>query len=55
VFSRRQIILRSSNFGSPVTFGRLECGKPTMSSSGVDAVIFGVRRAGVAPYYGCIN
>jgi hypothetical protein len=28
------------NVGSPVTFGREECGNPAMSSSGVDAVIF---------------
>jgi hypothetical protein len=29
---------RSSNVGSPVTFGREECGSPAISSSGVDAV-----------------
>jgi hypothetical protein len=32
-------ILRSSKVASPVTFGRLECGNPAMSLSGVDAVI----------------
>jgi hypothetical protein len=30
---------RSSDMGSPVTFGREECGNPAISSSDVDAVI----------------
>jgi hypothetical protein len=29
---------RSSNVGSPVTFGGEECGNPAISLSGVDAV-----------------
>jgi hypothetical protein len=29
---------RSSNVGSHVTFGREECGNPSISSSGVDAI-----------------
>jgi hypothetical protein len=35
--------------GLPVIYGMLLCRKPAMSSSGVDAVMFVVRRAGVAP------
>jgi hypothetical protein len=46
------MFFRSSNVGSPVTFGREECGNPAMSSSGVDAVMFWlIRRATVAPCY----
>jgi hypothetical protein len=39
VLSSRRMTFRSSNVGSPVTFGREECGNPAISSSGVDAVI----------------
>jgi hypothetical protein len=44
-----RMIFRSSNVGSPVTFGRLECGYPMISSSGVDTIVVVVRRDGVAP------
>jgi hypothetical protein len=43
------MIFRSSNVGSPVTSRRLECGNPTISSSGVDTIVVLVRRDGVAP------
>jgi hypothetical protein len=43
------MIFRSSNVGSHVTFLRLECGNPAISSSGVDAIVVVVRRAVVAP------
>jgi hypothetical protein len=39
VLSSRRITFRSSNVGSPVTFGREECGNPAISSSGVDDII----------------
>jgi hypothetical protein len=38
---------RSSNVGSPVTFGREECGNLATSSSGVDAVILLVDQEGL--------
>jgi hypothetical protein len=43
------MIFRSSNLGSPVTFGRVECGNPAISSSGVDAIFVVARRAVIAP------
>jgi hypothetical protein len=47
-----RMTFRSSNVGSPVTFGREECGNPVINSSGVDAVMFWlIRRANVAPCY----
>jgi hypothetical protein len=39
VFSSRHITFRSSNVGSPVTFGREECRNPAVSSVCVCAVI----------------
>jgi hypothetical protein len=47
------MIFRSSKVGSPVTFGRLECGNTAISLSGVDAIVGAV--AGVVPCCGCIN
>jgi hypothetical protein len=49
------MIFRSLKVGSLVTFGRLECGNPAISYSGVDSIVVVVRRAGVAPYCMCIN
>jgi hypothetical protein len=46
------MIFRSSSVGSPVTFGRMMCGKPKMSSSGVDASMVGVSTAGYVPCCG---
>jgi hypothetical protein len=37
---------RSSDIGSPVTFRREEYGNPTISSSGVDAVVLVVDKEG---------
>jgi hypothetical protein len=42
------MIFRSSNVGSPVTFGRVECGDPAISLSGVYAIPVVIRRASVA-------
>jgi hypothetical protein len=43
------MIFRSSNVGSPVSFGRVECGNPAIISSGVDALLVVVRMNVVAP------
>jgi hypothetical protein len=43
------MIFRSLKVGSPVTFGRVECSNPAITSSGVDAIFVVVRRADVAP------
>jgi hypothetical protein len=43
------MIVIYSNVGSPVTFGRVECGNPVINLSGVDVIFVVVRRDGVAP------
>jgi hypothetical protein len=55
LFSRRHIILRSSNVGSLVTFRMLLCGKPAKSSADVYAFMVGIMRDVVAPCYGCAH
>jgi hypothetical protein len=55
VFKYQSMILRYLSVDSPIAFGGMLYGKPTINSYGVDAFVVGVRRACVATCCGNIN